>query len=90
VRQLGGQRHPAKLKGDFRMWIYLETERAAVYTVGHYLPKGNFEADSDHATRAEARERVNFLNGGEGPEAYRMNELLERIAEKLNRLPGGG
>jgi len=72
------------------MWIYLETERAAVYTVGHYLPKGNFEAESDHATRDEARGRVNFLNGGNGPDLEHVVTQLENIVEKIDRLTGGG
>jgi len=72
------------------MWIYLETERAAVYTVGHYLPKGNFEAESDHATREEARERVHLLNGGTGPHLEHVVAQLEKIVEKIDRLTGGG
>ena len=71
------------------MWIYLETERAAVYTVGHYN-RGNFEAESDHDTRADASQRVNFLNGGNVSDLEHITTQLENIVEKIDRLTGGG
>ena len=33
------------------------------YTVGFYKPDGEWEPESDHATREEAAQRVAYLNG---------------------------
>lgn len=45
------------------MWVYKQTE-SGMFTVGHYDPKGNWCADSDHPTKEQAATRVNYLNGG--------------------------
>ena len=45
------------------MWVYLRTE-PGLFTVGFYAPDGTWNTDSDHSNVHEARDRVNYLNGG--------------------------
>ena len=45
------------------MWVYIQSEKA-LWTVGFYSPDGEWQTDSDHATRESAAERVHYLNGG--------------------------
>jgi hypothetical protein len=52
------------------MYVYILSEKACkdndyhnLYTVGHYLPDGKFETESDHTDKEKAAERVAFLNG---------------------------
>lgn len=52
------------------MYVYIQTEFAGrdgatnnLWTVGHYDPTGKFHAESDHADRLNAANRVAFLNG---------------------------
>jgi hypothetical protein len=57
-------------------YIYIHSERAGqkisegnflehdLFTVGFYAPNGEFQPESDHATRKEAADRVHYLNGG--------------------------
>lgn len=47
------------------MWIYIRSE-PNLWTVGFYDPVGTFQSDSDHESVNSARERVHYLNGGEG------------------------
>ncbi len=49
-------------------YVYIESE-PNLFTVGFYKPDGQWEPDSDHATRSEAAVRVNYLNGGGGDES---------------------
>jgi hypothetical protein len=57
------------------MWVYKAEEgryrgdgsvAPNNYAVGFYDPGGYFVCDSDHGDRDSARERVNYLNGGDG------------------------
>lgn len=46
-------------------WVYRDLRvTAGCYTVGFYAPDGGWHAESDHDTRADAAERVRYLNGG--------------------------
>lgn len=45
------------------MYVYIQSE-VNWYTVGFYRPDGEWVAESDHATREAAGERVAYLNGG--------------------------
>lgn len=45
------------------MYVYIRSE-PNLYTVGFYSPDGKWNPDSDFGTRDEARQRVNYLNGG--------------------------
>ncbi len=47
------------------MYIYIEDE-PSLFVVGFYGPDGRWHAKSDWATRDEAAQRVNYLNGGAG------------------------
>jgi len=44
-------------------WVYIASE-PGLWTVGFYDPQGNWQSDSDHDNRDDARKRVHFLNGG--------------------------
>lgn len=46
----------------YRMLNYGSEEK--VFTVGFYDPSGEWNPESDHSSREEAANRVNFLNGG--------------------------
>lgn len=46
------------------MYVYIETERGQLWTVGFYDPQGKWHAESDHETPEKAAERVHYLNGG--------------------------
>lgn len=47
------------------MYVYIQTEISPdLFTVGFYKPNGDWEGDSDHASREEAAEKVHYLNGG--------------------------
>ena len=48
------------------MWVYIESE-PGLYTVGFYKPDGTWVSESDHAEKSDARDRVNYLNGGMPP-----------------------
>ena len=47
------------------MYVYIQSE-PGLWTVGFYDPKGGWHPDSDWTDRDDARQRVNFLNGGIG------------------------
>lgn len=49
------------------MYVYVESEKG-LWTVGFYAPKGQWNPESDHATKEAAAERVHYLNGGNEPE----------------------
>ena len=59
------------------MWVYIQTE-PGLYTVGFYNPSGDFITDDDFNCRSKARERVNYLNGGE-KEILEQFDVLEEI-----------
>ena len=44
-------------------YVYLRAE-AELWSVGFYTPAGNWAAESDHNSSAQAAQRVHFLNGG--------------------------
>jgi hypothetical protein len=44
-------------------WTYIKSE-PNLWTVGFYTPNGEWHADSDHNTREDAAQRINYLNGG--------------------------
>ena len=45
------------------MYVYIRSE-PKLFTVGHYSPKGEWVAESDHDTPQSAAARVHYLNGG--------------------------
>lgn len=45
------------------MWVYIQSE-PNLFTVGFYDPNGNWNSDSDWASKEEAQEQVHYLNGG--------------------------
>lgn len=49
------------------MYTYIQSE-PNLWTVGHYLPDGTWDSESDHYTPELAARRVHYLNGGCGPE----------------------
>ena len=49
------------------MWVYLKCgNKVPIWTVGFYLPQGDWTAVKDHTTEEEAMRWVNYLNGGTG------------------------
>lgn len=46
------------------MWVYQKSKGEELWTVGFYRPDGAWMAESDHASRDEAANRVHYLNGG--------------------------
>jgi hypothetical protein len=44
------------------MYVYIESQ-PGLFTVGFYDPQGNWNAESDHPSSAQAAERVHYLNG---------------------------
>ena len=47
------------------MYVYIESERGKLWTVGFYSPDGKWHAESDHSNMTDAAVRVHWLNGGE-------------------------
>ncbi len=51
------------------MYVYIKVfhsmDIANKYEVGFYDPRGNFITEDKFSIRSEARNRVNFLNGGQ-------------------------
>ena len=47
------------------MYVYIESE-PGLWTVGFYDPKGEWNADSDYASKEKAAKVVAWLNGGVG------------------------
>lgn len=45
------------------MYVYVRSE-ANLWTVGFFTPEGEWIAESDYDNRADAAERVHWLNGG--------------------------
>jgi hypothetical protein len=58
------------------MWVYVQSE-PHLYTVGFYDPSGQWHAESDHADKQEAANRVAWLNGSD-------RGLPQSIQEALN------
>jgi len=52
-------------------WVFIMSE-PQLYTVGFYSPDGKWNPESDHATKQEAAERVNYLNGGQDDRYQRI------------------
>ena len=56
------------------MYVYIETERGKLWTVGFYAPANawntgdysEFISESDHTSARDAAARCNYLNGGNG------------------------
>jgi len=64
-------------------WTYIRPRGENLYTVGFYAPDGQWNSDADFDSREEARERVNYLNGGTARQAMRAADALDAIAEIL-------
>lgn len=45
------------------MYVYRRTS-GEIFTVGYFLPNGQFCHESDHGSKQKAAARVNYLNGG--------------------------
>lgn len=69
-------------------YVYVRSE-PQLFTVGFYTPEGKWEAESDHATRAEAAARVNFLNGGEPPPRVEVREANAMTPERMLNIAKG-
>ena len=48
------------------MYVYVKSE-PQLWTVGFYTPDGEWIAESDYDNKADAAERVHWLNGGGEP-----------------------
>jgi len=46
-----------------QMWVYRRTE-SNLWTVGFFMPSGEWVSESDHDTKEAAARRVRWLNGG--------------------------
>ncbi len=44
-------------------YVYIQSE-PGLWTVGFYDPTGKWHPESDHGSRADAADRVAYLNGG--------------------------
>lgn len=51
-------------------YIYIQSE-PGLWTVGFYLPDGQWHPESDHPTKEWAANRVHWLNGGDAVEQNR-------------------
>jgi hypothetical protein len=51
-------------------YVYIKSE-SELWTVGFYGPRGEWVPESDHSNRAEAAERVAWLNGSGEPQVAR-------------------
>jgi len=60
------------------MYVYLNSE-PGLYTVGHYDPKGNWIAESDHNSSGDAAMRVHYLNGGRES----IRDVAKRVGMKV-------
>lgn len=45
------------------MYVYIKTE-SNLWTVGFYVPGGEWHSENDYHSEKEAAERVHYLNGG--------------------------
>lgn len=45
-------------------YVYLESERNLLWTVGFYDPNGDWQPESDHRSPEAAASRTHWLNGG--------------------------
>jgi len=46
------------------MYVYIESEKGLLWTVGFYDLTGEWVAESDHSSPVEAANRTRYLNGG--------------------------
>lgn len=46
------------------MYVYIQSE-PRLWTAGFYDPSGKWQPESDHSSKEEAADRINYLNGGE-------------------------
>jgi len=46
------------------MYVYIRAKGEQLYVVGFFDPQGQWQSESDHASREEAAKRVRWLNGG--------------------------
>lgn len=66
-------------------WVYIKSE-PTLFTVGHYMPNGEWFPESDHAKESEAAKRVNYLNGGiDAKRLEALAELEKVVGQFLNR-----
>ena len=74
-------------------WVYVRSHPDR-YTVGHYAPDGEWQAESDHDSPEGAAARCHFLNGGADPDLVAACALalgvLERHCAGLLHLPPEG
>jgi hypothetical protein len=61
------RRTPQQFAEGKVMYVYIESEKGTLWTVGFYDPKGNWQPESDHTSSIAAAERVHFLNGDTPP-----------------------
>ena len=66
------------------MWVYIRPE-PGLYAVGFYKPDGTWVPESDHADKSEARDHVNYLNGGSTAALGEISDQLYRIAQQIDR-----
>ena len=66
------------------MYVYIKSE-PQLWTVGFYTPDGEWIAEEDFECRADAAERVHWLNGG-GKSSDTINEFFL----DLSRMSGTG
>ena len=70
------------------MYVSRRTE-PGLWTVGFYRPDGEWEAESDHESTADAAARVSYLNGG-NPDGTitraRFDALVGVLATQIPRL----
>ena len=62
-------------------WVYVRAD-ADLYTVGHYAPDGQWQAESDHGSPEGAAARCHFLNGGGDLELVAACTLALRVLER--------
>ena len=62
-------------------YVYIKQKEGPgcyLYTVGCYDPSGQWNPESDHETREDAADRVNYLNGAG---AVSAKELTDRVSQ---------
>ena len=62
------------------MYVYIKSE-PNLYTVGFYDPSGDWQPESDHATKEEAGDRVAYLNGSKTVDITNFIKTLDLIIE---------
>jgi len=57
------------------MYVYIQSE-PRLWTVGFYPPGGIWVSESDHGSKAEAAERVSYLNGPKAEDRRSLREAM--------------